>query len=56
VQQYREGTLVVDLVDRASKQLVWRGTAVDTVTSAAQVQDKVDAAVRDLFANYPPRP
>jgi hypothetical protein len=55
VQQYREGTLILDLVDARSKQLVWRGTATDTVTSPSQVKHVVDGAVRDLLVNYPPK-
>jgi hypothetical protein len=55
VRQYREGTLILDLVDARSKQLVWRATATDTVTSPSQVQQVIDAAVRDMLVNYPPK-
>lgn len=55
VRQYREGTLILDLVDAGTKQLVWRGTATDTVTSVSQVQEVVTAAVKDMLANYPPK-
>jgi hypothetical protein len=54
VRQYREGTLVLDLVDARTKQLVWRGVATDTVTSPSQVKHVVDGAVRDLLVHYPP--
>jgi hypothetical protein len=54
VRQYREGTLVLDLVDARKKQLVWRGVATDTVTSPSQVKHVVDGAVRDLLVHYPP--
>jgi hypothetical protein len=55
VQQYREGTLVLDLVDARTKQLVWRGTATDTVSSTSQVPAVIDAAVKDMLASYPPK-
>jgi hypothetical protein len=29
---YKDGTLVVDLFDAKTKQLIWRGSAVDTRT------------------------
>jgi hypothetical protein len=41
VNQYTEGTLIVDMVEAASKQLVWRGTATGTI----QLND-VDTAHR----------
>jgi hypothetical protein len=55
VQVYREGTLILDLVDARTKQLVWRGTATDSVTSTSQVREVVDSAVREMLANYPPK-
>jgi hypothetical protein len=56
VQQYRDGTLLVDLVDARSKELVWRGTASDTVSDPAQVQSVVANAIHRLMAEYPPSP
>jgi hypothetical protein len=55
VRQYRDGTLILDLVDGRTKQLVWRGTASDTVSSPSQVKDVVQAAVRDMLVHYPPK-
>lgn len=55
VTQYTEGTLNVDIVDAARKQLVWEGVAVGRVTEK-QTQDRVTAinsAVKDMFAKYP---
>ena len=55
VRQYTEGTLTVDLVDRARKQLVWSGAAFGRVTDKVRKdpQGTVDAAVREIFARYP---
>ncbi|HEJ7884318.1 TPA: DUF4136 domain-containing protein [Serratia liquefaciens] len=52
---YTEGTLTVDLVDSKKKQLVWRGTASDTLNSDAQPasQAQLQQAVAALFAAYP---
>ena len=55
VRQYRDGTLILDLVDARTKQLVWRGTASDTVSSTSQVKGVVEAAVHDMLAHYPPK-
>ncbi len=54
VYQYREGTLVLDLVDARTKQLVWRGTATGTASNAADARAKIDAAVQQMLQKYPP--
>jgi hypothetical protein len=55
VRQYTEGTLTIDLVDRARKQLVWSGAAFGRVTDKVRSnpQGAVDTAVREIFARYP---
>jgi hypothetical protein len=55
VRQYTEGTLTIDLVDRARKQLVWSGAAFGRVTDKVRndPQGTVDTAVREVFARYP---
>lgn len=56
VQQYRDGTLILDLVDGKTRELVWRGTASDTVSDPSQVQGVVNDAVKAMLAEYPPKP
>ena len=55
VDQYKEGTLNVDIVDAARKQLVWEGVAIGRVTQKAikEREARIDAAVRDIVAAYP---
>ncbi len=57
VRSYTEGTLHIDLVDRARNQLVWEGIAVGRVTRAAM--DNPRSAVADgvaaIFQRYPYR-
>jgi hypothetical protein len=51
------GTLVVDLVDPARNQLVWRGVATGTVPSTGALRrEKVRVALDRLFADFPPKP
>ena len=51
------GTLVVDLVETAKNQLVWRGTASGTVPPTGGLQKtKVQIALDRIFADYPPKP
>ena len=55
VTQYTEGTLTMDLVDAARKQLVWEGTAIGRVREKDRqnIQPVVDQAVTQMFEKYP---
>lgn len=55
VQQYTDGTLVLDFVDAQSKKLVWRGTANDTISNPAAIGQVIDDVAQKLLAAYPPR-
>lgn len=58
VYQYTEGTLIVDLVNSNSKQLVWRGSAtgvVDPTNSPEKMEQRVNDVVARIFDNYPPK-
>lgn len=52
---YKEGTLVIDLVDAARKQLVWQGVATGRITEKMlrNPNEAVDKAVTEIFAQYP---
>lgn len=50
------GTLVVDLVNPKTKELVWRGTASDQISSSGAEQGQIQDAVAALFKNFPPAP
>jgi len=57
-RQYREGTLVLDVVDTGSDVVVWRGSAQaelggsgDPVTRQARIQE----AVRRILERFPPQ-
>lgn len=58
VQEIPVGTLVVDLVDVKAKELVWRGTASDTLKESATPEERdknLNAAMAKLFENFPPK-
>lgn len=57
VTQYTEGTLTVDVVDAARKQLAWDGTAVGRVRDEARknLQQAVDRVMPQIFAKFPSR-
>jgi hypothetical protein len=54
---WEEGTIIIDLIDASTKQLVWRGTAVGAIDEGAS-PEKRDQAVKDvcaeIMAKYPP--
>jgi hypothetical protein len=54
VYQYKEGTLIVDIVDRVDKQLIWRGWATGTLEDRSRVKDQIDYSVQKLMKKFPP--
>ena len=55
-ETYAVGTLVVDLFDSNTRKLIWRGSAVDTLSdkSGRNIR-KLDADVRKMFDRFPPK-
>ncbi len=54
IDQYEEGTFIIDLVDTRAKQLVWRGASAERLGWDAPTQAEVDAVVARILARYPP--
>ena len=51
------GSLVVDMYDPSTKQLVWTGTATKTIDPSSNQEKNeknLDKAMAKLFKNYPP--
>ena len=48
------GTLIVDLVNPKTKEMVWRGIAQDQVSANGAQKGQTDEAVAALFKNFPP--
>ena len=52
---YKVGTLVVDLYDLKTKQLLWRGSASDTLSNNSDKNTKnLDKGVDKMFKKFPP--
>ncbi len=50
------GTLVVELADAKDKELMWRGSATDTISDNSNKNiNNLDKAIAKLFKNYPPK-
>ena len=56
-QDYKVGTLVIDLYDAKTKQLIWRGSARDTLSDKATQNEKnLDKGVAKMFKKFPAEP
>jgi hypothetical protein len=57
VQRFREGSIVLELVDPRSRQVVWHAVAEGALTGLRDPQDaeeQVALAVRKMLARFPP--
>ena len=55
---YVEGTIFIEMVDAAKKQLVWQGRGVGTIdpeASAEKREKNINYAVKQIFSKYPPK-
>jgi Domain of unknown function (DUF4136) len=54
-QDYKEGTLVVDMFDAKSQMLIWRGNAQDMLSGNPDKNEKnLNKAVVKMFKKFPP--
>jgi Domain of unknown function (DUF4136) len=52
---YKVGTVVVDLFDTKTKQLIWRGRSTDTLSNNSDKNIKnLDKGVEKMFKKFPP--
>lgn len=57
VHEYKEGTLIIDIVDAKSKELLWRGAGSDTIKEGrtpAERTEQIQDALKTIFEAYPP--
>jgi uncharacterized protein DUF4136 len=55
-ETFQTGTLIVDLFDARSKNLVWRGSATDTLFKNSDKNiKKFKSSVHKLFEHFPPQ-
>ena len=51
--EYGQGTMVVDLIDAKTNNIVWRGTAKDEAFSVDAVQNNLSTYADQIFDDYP---
>ena len=57
VYHYKEGTIILDIIDARSKELIWRGSATGDVnfnTTPEQRDQEVAKAVAKILQKFPP--
>src|SRR5207302_1266016 len=54
-ETYKVGTLIVDLFDTKTKQLIWRGSSSDTLSNNSDKNIKnLDKGAEKMFKHFPP--
>lgn len=59
VRHYKEGTIVLEIIDGKSNQLVWQAVAEGALSgldSPDEAEAQVAKAVKDILSQFPPRP
>ena len=54
VRQYQEGTIIIDVIDRAKDQLVWRGWSVSRNRDGNYDAAEINRAVNQILMHFPP--
>lgn len=55
VYQYKEGTLLIDMMDAKTNEVVWRGGATDVITDEARKnpEEAINYAVKEILKKSP---
>jgi len=53
---YTEGTLIIDITDRKTNELVWRGSVKGELTNIANVRKQIEKGVHAILKKYPGAP
>jgi hypothetical protein len=55
VQEYKDGSLIIDIVDSKTKKLVWEGIGNKEIDKPLKDPDKlISTAVASILAGFPP--
>jgi hypothetical protein len=56
VENYRVGTLIVDMFDSQTKKLIWRGSVSDMLSDKPEKNEKeLQKSVQKMFEHFPPK-
>ncbi len=54
IDQYEQGTFIIDIIDNQSKELVWRGAHTKRLGWSAPSDEEVQIIVSEILAEFPP--
>ncbi|MDX5419366.1 MAG: DUF4136 domain-containing protein [Hymenobacteraceae bacterium] len=54
IGKYPVGTMIIDLIDASSNELVWRGTAAGDIDAGQTEESKIRRSIAGMLAQYPP--
>jgi hypothetical protein len=54
-EQYKSGTVVVDIVDANTRKLVWRGAVQDAITNPNRIGPELTRELNRILEKYPER-
>lgn len=55
VDRYKEGTLILDIVDAAEKRLIWRGWGTSNLSDRSRAAEKISEVVAKMLEKFPPK-
>ena len=55
VQNYKDGSLIIDIIDAKTQKLIWEGVGNKEIDSPAKDPEKaINEAVATIMSNFPP--
>jgi hypothetical protein len=54
IDQYEQGTFIVDIIDESTKELVWRGAYTKRLGWSAPTEVEVQKIIGEILAKFPP--
>ena len=55
VNKYKEGTIVIDIIDAKTDELVWRGWGIGIRGGSGDVNEIIKEAVVEILMDFPPK-
>ncbi len=53
---YKEGTLIIDLIERSNGNLIWRGWSITDLDNLSKFEQHLPELIQRIMANYPISP
>ena len=54
--EYTEGTLILDIIDVKTDELLWRGSVSGDVEDTSRLRKKLEKGIRAIMKKYPVTP